>query len=105
MPVRCLVVRTISPTCKRVKCAHCGKLHDMQVIPGLLPGGRGWRSVPGSRACTDPNCPNSVQPARGRKAVCKTTQELRRAWAERDRILGLPTDEYDPAAEFPMEGV
>jgi len=99
LPVRCLVVRTISPTLKRVKCAHCGKLHDMQVIPGPT-GGSGWRSVPGSRLCTDPNCPNSVQPARGSTAV---NRDARNARFERDRILGLPTDEYDLAVDAPME--
>jgi hypothetical protein len=101
VPVRCLVVRTISPTCKRVKCAHCGKLHDMQVMPGPPEfGGRGWRSVPGSRACTDPNCPNSIQPTRKRTAVNRDWRDYR---FERDRILGLPTDEYDLAADYAPE--
>lgn len=98
LPVRCLVVRTISPTCKRVKCAHCGKLHDMQVIPN--PGGRGWRSVPGSRLCIDPKCPNSIQPVRKRTAV---NRDWRNHRFECERILGLPRDEYDLAVEMSID--
>lgn len=100
VPVLSRVVRTIDPAHKLVECVRCRARHVMEVKPGG-PDGRGWRSLPGGRDCTNPSCKDEFMKLQAQAAA--QAAKSRDHFRERQRILDLPADEYDLAAEISLK--